>query len=333
MFFTWDDVIRLSGEFFELSKFCQVSDELRGWSWSDSPVLFVGSSFLSICDVVSICDSGRDLFLKYVLGIRGKVSKSIARGFVVHFAFREFIHSLKRVLYNGNVRSGFELIDALKIEGRRVFPKIFDEFDLSVLDNDEVEALFWEVWKKGMTIYSGSFDKYLRSIDTKYVDSIVENVVPIDVEFAIDGSRIGLTNVRVDALLFPNIPVEIKVGEGIKPELAIAGYALCLESIIKRPIDFGIVVNVNIRKDLTITWKYRIVNIDDNLRMEFLHERDKRADIVDKKIDPGLSPNCTPACPYYEYCHGEKTQIRKLYSEKKAQERPSKKIKVKIIRK
>ncbi len=326
--------MRLSEEFSSLERVCDVSCELRGWSWCDPPVLFVGSSRLSVSDVVSLCSSGRDVFLRYVLGVRGKFSRYIVRGLVVHVAFREFIHSLKRVLYRDCVRSGVELLEALKREGHAVFSHAFDDPVYSSLDAREVESLFWEVWKRGMTIYSGAFDRCLRnaSIDIRYLDSIVRMVVPLDVEFRIDGSRIGLSNVRVDALLFPCTPVEIKVGEGVRPELALTGYALALESVLRRPVNYGVIVNVDIRSDLTLSWRVRIVHIDDNLRLEFLNERDRRADIVDKKIDPGVSSSCPSTCPYYEYCHGKRSREDRAYRERKAQERPAKKLKVRVIR-
>ncbi len=326
MFFTWDDVVRFVGEFALLEKSCCVSDELRGWNWSDPPILCVSSFRISVSDVVSICDSGRDIFLKYILNVRGKVGRSIVRGFIIHFAFRELVYSIKRSIYNHAVKSGFELLEYLKSEGKKIFFKIFDEFDLSNIDSDEVECLFWEVWKQGSTIYSGCLDKYFKDREFKYLDSIVRMVVPIDVEVMLDGSKIGLTNVRVDAILYPDIPIEIKVGEGIKPELALAGYALVMESIFRKPINFGIVVNVDIKNDLTISWKYRIVHIDDNLRLEFINERDRRLEILENKIDPGISSRCISSCPFYEYCHGKKVKI-----EKKAQERPSKKLKIRVL--
>jgi len=315
-----------------VEKSFDVSSELRGWSWCDPPVLFVGCSRLSVSDIVSICSTGRDVFLRYVVGVRGRFSKYVVRGLVVHVAFRELVHSLKRILYCGNVRSGVELLEALKKEGHLVFSRVFDDPVYSTIDAREVETLFWEVWRRGMTIYSGAFDRYLRNadIDVRYVDSIVKMIVPLDVEFRIDGSRIGLSNVRVDALLFPNIPVEIKVGEGVKPELALTGYALALESILRKPINHGVVVNVDVRNDLSLSWKVRTILIDENLRLEFLHERDRRADIVDKKIDPGISPSCPLTCPYYEYCHGKLAEHKRSLREKKAQDKPSRKIRIKI---
>jgi len=269
------------------------------------------------------------------LGVRGRFSKYIVRGLVVHVAFRELVHSLKRVLYRDCVRCGVELLEALKREGHAVFSRVFEDPIYSSVDAREVETLFWEVWRRGMTIYSGAFDRYIRNanVDVKYLDSIVRMVVPLDVEFRIDGSRLGLSNVRVDALLFPCIPVEIKVGEGVKPELALAGYALALESVIRRPVNYGIVVNVEFRSDLSLSWRVKTVHIDDDLRLEFLHERDKRADIVDKKIDPGVAPSCPTTCPYYDYCHGRVSEEKRASRERKAQERPSKKLKVRVLKK
>ncbi|NPA70671.1 MAG: type I-A CRISPR-associated protein Cas4/Csa1 [Crenarchaeota archaeon] len=321
-------------EFSELEKACDVSSELRGWSWCEPPVLFVGCSRLSVSDIVSFCSTGRDVFLRYVVGVRGKFSKCVVRGLVVHVAFREFIHSLKRILYSGNVRNGVELLEALKREGHVVFSRVFDDPIYSTIDAREVEALFWEVWRRGMTIYSGAFDKYLRNmdVDLRYIDSIVKMVVPLDVEFRIDGSKIGLSNVRIDALLFPYVPVEIKVGEGVRPELALAGYALVLESVLRRPINHGVIVNVDVRSDLSLSWRVKTIHIGEDLRLEFLHERDRRADIVDKKVDPGLASSCPVICPYYEYCHGKTSEYRSTLREKKAQDKPSRKIKVKIVK-
>lgn len=326
VFFTWDDVVRICRE---VSQFPRdfVSDELRGWCWSRPPVLFTGCVRLGVCDVVSeFCSSGRDVFLRHVLKVKGRVSERLFVGYLVHVAFSELVTCAKKVLYSGGIERGVDLVEVLKSEGRKVLVRILEQEECPV-SRDFAESVFWSVWTQGMTVYAGMFDKVRKGRSVQYLDSTVLQVVPLNVEVSIDGSLVGLGNVRVDAVLYPNIPVEIKLGDSTRGEVALAGYALAMESMLAQPIDFGILVNVKVSKDGEVSWNWKLVPITDELRLEFLHERDRKADIVEKQLDPGLAEHCPRACPYYEYCHGEKARERE---EMKAQEKPVKKARVRI---
>ncbi len=326
VFFTWDDVVRICREVAQFPRDF-VSDELRGWNWSRPPVLFTGCVRLGVSDVVGeFCSSGRDVYLRYVVRVRERVSERVFVGALVHRIFHELVVAVKRVLYGSLVESGMELLEVLKSEGKKVFSKVVD-FSNCPLSRDFVESLFWNLWSQGATVYSGMFDKIRRGRTVSFVDSLALQVVPLVSEVCLDGSLVGLGNVRVDAVLYPNIPVEIKVGQGGRGELALAGYALVMESLFSQPVDFGILVNVSVNQDGEVSWSWKLVQISDDLRLEFLHERDRKADIVDKQIDPGLSQHCSPSCPFYEYCTGKRVETR----EKKAQDKPSRRVRIRML--
>ncbi len=317
MFFTWDDVVRICREVAQFPRGF-VSDELRGWSWPRPPVLYTGCVRLTVSDIVGeYCSTGRDVYLRYVAKVRERITERILLGSVIHKAFQELVTAVKRVLYGGNVETGTELFEQLKSEGRKVLTRVL-ELQEGTVPRERLESVFWSVWSQGAMVYSGMFDKLRRGRVPTHLDSIVSQVVPLTTEFVLDGSLLGLGSVRVDAVLYPSIPVEIKLGDTKRAELALAGYALVMESLFAQPIDFGIAVTVRVDGDGNVSWSWKLVPIDDNLRLEFLHERDRKADIVEKQVDPGPAESCPRSCPYYDYCVGRVTA-----AERKAQERPS----------
>ena len=61
---TLDYVTRISREIAGLPEVI-VSDELRGWSWKDSPIASTQEVVLGVSDITSgFCGSGRDVYLR-----------------------------------------------------------------------------------------------------------------------------------------------------------------------------------------------------------------------------------------------------------------------------
>ena len=122
-------------------------------------------------------------------------------------------------------------------------------------------------------------------------------------EMVVDGSALGLSRyLRIDALMEGGIVVELKYGSFRRDyALAVAGYALALESYLEVPIDFGLVIAVN--GDGTKLRMYPIY-VDNALRQEFIELRDEAIDILLSDVEPPTPSSCPSTCPYRPYCRG-----------------------------
>ncbi len=306
MFFTIDDVLSINKQLSRRPKEF-ISDELRGWNWNQPPILHTSTTLLTISDIVSLCETGRDIYLRRILKIPEEFNEHLQKGMLIHKIYERAVKCVKKLLYNEKVDNGIELIEAMKSEGRVEFSKLLETTNWS-LNREFIESIFWNLWLKAATIYSGAFDRVKSRLKSYSYESIVNQVIPLYAEYIIDGSLIGLSSsIRLDALLFPNIPIEIKVGFLSRNcEIALAGYALAIESQFEIPVNFGILIHSSISSDGDVSYVHKIIPISDQLRIEFIHERDRRVEIVDKQLDPGKASKCYTYCPYYNYCMGEK---------------------------
>jgi CRISPR-associated protein Csa1 len=86
-------------------------------------------------------------------------------------------------------------------------------------------------------------------------------------EFPIDGSLLGFSsNIRADALLPPNILVEIKTRGPKHQHQQLAAYALAFESVYRVPVNHSLTVYVEIDEGGGLRRRERIVTISDQLR-------------------------------------------------------------------
>ncbi len=82
---------------------CEVSDELRGWNWSEPPLLYPYDKLLSVADIASgFCDSGRHVYLRYVLREREKPNWRLRRGILIHYILSEAVRIGKSLVLSYN---------------------------------------------------------------------------------------------------------------------------------------------------------------------------------------------------------------------------------------
>ncbi len=80
------------------------------------------------------------------------------------------------------------------------------------------------------------------------------------------------------------------------------GYALVLESLHEYPVNLGCIVYVEFQQGrLLIERDFHIIG--DELRQQFIDDRDQRARLVEEEIDPGLPAECYQGCPFWRHCH------------------------------
>ena len=285
----------------------EVSEELRGWMWSDYPLVSSFSVRLGVSDVAGgFCSSGRFVYLKYVLKVKGEVSWRVEAGSFIHRVYSEAVRNVKSILYSCDDLESCNLHE--EFEARRLKVKNMLLNNLKVLNREVAARIFDRLWDYARDTYSSTLQKVKTISPYLNVDGAVSLITPLITEYPVDGTLIGLTKaIRVDALLPPSTIVEIKTRE-LKPEykVGLAAYALAFESQYEIPVNYAVLVNVRFNKDYTSFKVYeKPVLISDSLRQEFIDKRDQLARIVEEELDPGKPEKCDPECPYIKYCRGE----------------------------
>jgi CRISPR-associated protein Csa1 len=138
------------------------------------------------------------------------------------------------------------------------------------------------------------------------LDSLAAHAVPFTIEHRLDGTRVGLSKyLSVDAFqaLQPMV-LEMKTGrERESHKLGLAGYALALESVYRRPVNFGMLAYVRFPADRPVPYVVRrIYPIDNRLRTQFMRTRDWKLEIVRYRRDPGAPRRCPSTCGFARVC-------------------------------
>lgn len=261
-----------------------IEEELRGWNYHMPPIKPRRYFSLSIGDVAyKYCLTKRDVYLRKVLKIQGEQRAPLALGQAIHDIIKYVSNELTRLL-----ASGYKPWNALEVLFRKS-PKV-------VKDICPQQHLKYceEVYKAyALDLVSDAFDS--------------TSFLPVVSEFKVDGSPLGLSpRLSVDAIVQLSLVVEFKVG-GVQEfhKLALAGYALALESALEVPIDFGALVYVN-GGNSSPEFKFEVHYISPDLRKEFLDARDEVIDMLSQEKDPGMPITCSPSCPFLNYCGGNR---------------------------
>ncbi|MBP1356974.1 MAG: type I-A CRISPR-associated protein Cas4/Csa1 [Sulfolobus sp.] len=299
MFFTNSDIVIYAKRVKETPRL--ISEELRGWRWSEPPVLPPSNTSLGVSDITGgLCPNGRMVYLRYVKKVKEPFSPELARGSLIHEVYAGSIETIKKIIYEEGKIDG----NKLRSLASDFFSEFFKELEKKYSKVPDYAEVAKTVWDYSVNIYASEVEKARARSPFLSKDSLVSLVVPFYVEYPIDGSLVGLSqNLRADALI-PQIPIiaEMKTRK-LKEvyDLALAGYALAYESVYYTPVDFGLLCNVVV-KGGSVLVKCDFKKISDRLRQEFLEERDRRLEIIEKGVDPGLPKQCEPDCPFLNYC-------------------------------
>ncbi|MGQ9461368.1 MAG: type I-A CRISPR-associated protein Cas4/Csa1 [Candidatus Bathyarchaeaceae archaeon] len=287
----------------------EVSEELRGWRYSDYPLRPPSSSKISVGDLsLEFCPTGRLFFLRYVQKRHEGKAFLLSRGKYIHSVFGTATMTVKSILLNKAVRDGSSFLSIFQEEGERIKPAILKEFDLFSRSEEEerFEKIFNKIWGMAANTYSYQLDKAITRSPYLSLDGLVSSVVPVLTEFPLDGTLLGFQkSIRVDALLLPSLIIELKTRD-IKQEhkIGLAAYSMVFESLFNIPVDYALILNLKINRDATDIKVYEeLVAISDSLRMATIERRDGALKIIDDGIDPGKPDRCNTECPYYETCN------------------------------
>jgi CRISPR-associated protein Csa1 len=220
------------------------------------------------------CPSGRDVYFTIVEKVKGEEEFPLALGKSVHYALAEAIRQAKRLNFDAKP------------------PEFKDE---------RIERAVKLVWDYTITACKSAFLKARAEQPYASEEDVILTSMPFLVEHRLDGSLLGCSGIiSVDCYDFlHNIVFDVKVGEG-RGRLYTTGYALVIESIYEIPVDIGCVVTLNFGESLSITKDLHY--IDANLRSQWIEERDRKAEIAFKEIDPGKAENCSRFCLYRSRC-------------------------------
>ncbi|RLF14411.1 MAG: type I-A CRISPR-associated protein Cas4/Csa1 [Thermoprotei archaeon] len=301
MFYTHEDVVRLSQRFRRMP--CEVSEELRGWRWNEYPLAPVYPFKLSVSDIAGgFCETGRDVYVRYVLRERGRPSDRVEMGGFIHRVVSEALRTVKSIIYSRGLVSGEELRAEMAERGHRVLRELIGGAPPKLALN-----AFNALWSRAINTYASALDRVRSKSQYLSIDGAVALVAPALAEYPIDGSLIGLTgSIRVDELLPPSIIVEVKT-RGLKPvyDIGLAAYALAFESQYEIPVNYALLVSLKFNRDYSDLLVYeKPVLISDQLRQSFIDRRDQLAKMVEEGVDPGMPERCDPDCPYLHVCRG-----------------------------
>ena len=137
-------------------------------------------------------------------------------------------------------------------------------------------------------------------------DALLSAALPVMVGYQLDGSLLGLRkHLTVDMLAVgEQVPILVKFGHEAKSrvrefhKLAIAGYAMVVESMWECPVNIGCVAYVSLARG-RVTVEHDLFIIGDELRQQFVEARDERTRFVEEEIDPGVCAECFGGCHLY----------------------------------
>ena len=242
--------------------------DVRGWRFD-----VVGPRFLarpSVSDVSSPCPEKRDVWVRRVARIRVEASL---------FTLGRAVHEVFLYPFRHRLSSLWDLLKG--------FDRFVNSLDPSIKRSRDA---LYKLFRKALALALYSF----------------EEGIPISVEPMIPAASIGLSDYVKPDLLVGLIPTDIALTPSTdrgfeRKEIALAGYALAIESWTGHPVDYGVTIYINLNSDSMLNW--RIVRLDDSLRRAFLEARDRVAMILEHPDEPPpISQQCLPTCPYLEVC-------------------------------
>ncbi|MEW6228936.1 MAG: type I-A CRISPR-associated protein Cas4/Csa1 [Bacillota bacterium] len=285
------------------SRSFEIAPELRGWNWHQPPLEPAYDVPLAVYEVAGkYCSTGRDVYLRKVQHCRATPNKDMVMGSAFHEALADILVRAKRLIYVHGVDNLREILRGLQEPTQGITEKHKHELsteDFIELDRRLTTIYEFEVARLSIRIQDAvAKQPYIRE------DSLVATAIPVMVEQRLDGSFLGLSQMlSADAFVLPEpMIMDLKYGEARKfHKLATTGYALVMESVYEYPVNLGCIVYLKFNGD-RITISKDIHIIDDELRQWFMEERDQKARMLYEEIDPGVSKDCYPTCPFRKYC-------------------------------
>jgi CRISPR-associated protein Csa1 len=273
-----------------------VSGELRGWNWASPPVAPVYGAALSVEEAAGrACASGRDVYLRHVLHQAPKPGRAQVDGAYYHRIVAEVMLRAKRAIYE----HGAGCLPALEALETAVVPATPPGASASAEGNAPA------LWRYEARRISARAADAVARLPGAGADALCAAVLPITLDQQLDGTFLGLgRGIAVDAVHFCE-PMVAGLQFGRRERfhrIALAGYALVVESLLEQPINLGYTVYIEFQDGhVVVEREFHVLN--DELRQWFLDERDEKARSIELELDPGLADECPEDCPYWSACY------------------------------
>jgi CRISPR-associated protein Csa1 len=287
----------------------EIADELRGWTWPQPPVEPVYPVKLALYEVAGrYCPTGRDVYLRHVTGVKPEPTVAMLQGTLFHTVISSVLIEAKRLIY---------------LHGVEGYRSILNELTARIGSSDlpqEAQRLL-QRFPQGECAGIMAKARILRDFEVSCVvarlqdilvrqqhigtDSLAASAIPVVLEQKVDGSFLGLSSwLSVDAYTFSEVMIlDTKFARRRDfHRLTTTGYAMVCEALTEYPINIGCVVYGRFEGDRLLVEKDFHV-IDDELRQQFIEERDSKARMVYEEHDPGVSQDCSRTCGLWTVCH------------------------------
>lgn len=273
-----------------------VAEELRGWRWDAAPLAPLYEAALTIDDIADQrCASGRDVYLRHVLGAGAPLGDAGALQQALHEALLALVIRAKGAIYEHG---------PLAAEQVRVLPPVLGE-GADPSRPPGAGAALELLWGFERRRIAARIEAALARQPHISADALVAAALPLTVDRRLDGRYLGMTaQITVDAVGFPEPVVFSLRMDRPQPwhRLVPTGHALLLEGLHETPVNLGAIAYVAM-DDGQLSLTRDLFVIDDELRQAFIDARDERARLVEEEIDPGLPGTCPATCPLLARCH------------------------------
>ncbi len=261
------------------------------------------------------CASGRDVYLRYVKGLEVPVTPPMIHGALYHGILEAVTIHAKKLIFSGmppELDFTHELSDFGETAVKRLVAKERERLvqaKVKVEELREIKQNMLKLWRFEASQIAAVVTWKLSRTPRIGLDSLAAYAIPFTTEHRLDGTRVGLSKyLSVDAFQAPQpMVLEMKTGkERESHKLALAGYALALESVYRQPVNFGMLAYVRFPADRSVPYvTRRVYPIDNKLRTQFMRERDWKLEIIHRRRDPGISYRCPSTCGFARVCGQE----------------------------
>lgn len=297
---------------------------LRGWE-TDNTELMVPSELLgqhlSANDISSgYCPTDRDLYLRLIEGKPLPMTWARYRGKAVHKIYEKVATRIEQYISSSPAIGSVDIVKFIQDQQAGIVQETTNDLDSAIGSmNQDLRPSSTE--RQRLLEGLGKIVHFESRIAGSLVDSVIAskfdvnvrsefaNLFPLHVrELTLSAAPLGFSaNIKPDLIINSKLLCEIKTGEPREfHRLDVAAYALAYEYETQRPMDFGIVFNVNITHNRQVP-DYRGTEffvISDKYRRALIANRNRKFEMLTKKADPGepTDPTLCSDCPYFPEC-------------------------------
>lgn len=296
----------------------QINVELRGYrpsTWIPSELSGIELPVYAIA--YNICPTYRDIYLEFVQHLRtvptwgryrgrmiDEIYKTVHKECVEHISscgvnnFALYQHLLE---HQNNILS-----DAKRKHRRGLTGLTPSSSDVQTLDDELKKIIRFEA-----IITSAFMNFQIAKIRSANLRRIFNQYFSFNTDVCLNAPHQGFRADAVPDFIYRNSVVgDIKSGKWREFfYYTIVAYALAFEEHTNEDMNYGVILHVETsRRPMPLHYRTRIELIDDYKRERFLLVRNRKLEIVNDRVDPGLPPGreqCDPSCSFLPNCWEE----------------------------